>query len=102
MKQILDIYGLKQGDKIVHFNGERIDQWEFLMIHPHNDQYVLLLDTLSQNAFKQYIPNILNTDEWQRDYKIDDVLEQRIAYHNKQIERIKERLDKTKKMIEQV
>lgn len=97
MKQIIDINGLKLGDTIVHFRGEKVDQWEFLMIHPHNDKYVLLLDTLSQDAFKQYIPKMLNTDEWQQDYKIEDILEQRIAYHKKMMKYIKERLDKARK-----
>lgn len=97
MKQITDISELKQGDTIVHFNGERVDHWEFLMIHPHNDLYVLLLDILSQNAFKQYIPNMLNKEEWQMDYTIEDVLVQRIEYHKKQMKHIKERLDKARK-----
>lgn len=97
MKQITDIRDLKPGDHIVHFNGERTDQWEFLMIHPHNDKYVLLLDPLSQDAFKQYIPKLLNNDDWQQDYKIEDILEQRIAYHKKMMKYIKERLDKARK-----
>ena len=63
MKKITRINDLKQGTKIASvYDNEIIKYYEFLMVHPHNESYVLLLESLSQNAYKFYIPNIIGDD----------------------------------------
>ena len=94
MKRIIDIKELKQGDQIVRFDGEKTDYFEFLMIHPNNEHYVLLIESCSQNAIKYYIPNILDNDNWQMDYKFKDILNRECEYYKKCIEQLEERVEK--------
>lgn len=82
MKRITSINDLKQGTKIVHVeDNKNIKYYEFLMVHPHNENYVLLLESLSQNAYKFYIPNIIGDDShFYIEYTEKEVLELRKKY----------------------
>ena len=91
MKQITDITELTPGTRIVEFCGDRTAFWEYLCQHPRNPEYVLLLESLSQNAIKQYIPNLLRSD-WYIDYTFEEIYEKRKEWHLKQIERLNERI----------
>ena len=94
MKQIESIDELKKGDKIVCIWGEMPHFYEFLCIHPHNNNYVLLLDDITKDAPKFYIPNIINQPEWYKDYTLDEVRQKRIEYHEMKISRLKKRMNK--------
>ncbi len=95
MKRIKNIKELPFGTEIVRLNGGNVDYYEFLMVHPHNDSYVLLLESLSQEAKKFYIPRVDNSDEWQTDYTDIELLEYQRNYHlgmaNRKLARIKEK-----------
>lgn len=94
MKQIESINELKNGDKIVCIFGGNPNFYEFLCVHPHNNNYVLLLDGITKDAPKFYIPNIINQPEWYKDYTLDEVREKQIEYHEMKIRKLKERMNK--------
>ena len=81
MKKIEHPKALPVGTKIVNINGDRMNYYEYLGVHPHNEQYVLLLDTLTQDATKFYIPNIENSDKWQIDFTSKDLLKCKYNYY---------------------
>lgn len=86
MKSITDIKELTQGTKIVNLNyyGD-VDYYKFLMVHPYNDEYVLLLDEVTQNAPKFYIPNIINCPSWQIDFTRKDILNYKREYYTRML-----------------
>lgn len=60
IKSVDELKGLEQGTNIVRvLNDERIEYYKFLMVHPYNENYVLLLETASMNAYKFFIPDIM-------------------------------------------
>ena len=92
MKRIKNIKLFSRGTKIVRLYGDSIYYYEYLMEHPHNDQYVLLLDTLTQEAVKIYIPNIEESPNWQTDYTDFDLLNYKYNYHLEKAERIMQQI----------
>ena len=92
MRQITDITELTPGTQIVEFRGDKIVFWEYLCKHPRNPEYVLLLESLSQNAIKQYIPGLLDSKDWYIDYTFEEIYEKQIEWHQGQIERLNSRI----------
>lgn len=43
MKKITSVSKMNMGKKIVHFNGENYTLYEFLMVHPYNDKFIILI-----------------------------------------------------------
>ena len=95
MKNIDNARELSPGTKIVNLNGDTVLYYDFLMIHPHNNEYVLLLDTITKNAIKFYIPRIENSKEWQIDYTESDLLEYRYEYHLEKARKILQKINDT-------
>ena len=58
MKQVTDFKDLKQGDKLVRLTRGKVKFYEFLMVHPHNDEYVLLLNQC-QTVDRLFIPDCI-------------------------------------------
>ncbi len=88
MKRIKNVKELKIGTKMVNIYDGKEDYYEFLMVHPHNDKYVLLLDDLTQNAKKFYIPNIEMSAYWQIDYTRKDLLNYLYNYYLEKADRM--------------
>lgn len=93
MKRITDINELKKGDKIVSFFCGQVCFYTFLCVHPNNDKYVLLIDDLTKDAPKFYINNLIE-NEWYTDYTLNEINKKKIEYHERMIERLKERINK--------
>lgn len=66
--------------------------WEFLMIHPHNENYILALNSWTQSGDKLYIPNILKEEYYVGKYDSCFVAQERIRQYEKQIKRLQERI----------
>lgn len=88
MEKIKEIKELEPGRKLVRFNGIEHGHYEFLMIHPHNKNYVLLLDELDQNAYSFYIPTVLE-GEFYVNYTREDVKKHTIELLESKLERYK-------------
>lgn len=88
MRKITDINTLKQGEPIVFVNGEELRFYEFLMIHPHNERYVLFLNKLSQNAEKFYIYSVLKNIQWLIEFSDYDLCLLQYKYHERELERL--------------
>lgn len=91
MKQITNISELQPSTQIVRLCGDQCTFWEYLCPHPRNPEYVLLLESLSQNAIKQYIPNLLES-EWFIEYTFEEIYEKRKEWHLKQAEKYEKRI----------
>ena len=85
MKSITDIKELTKGTKIVYLEDGFVYYYEFLMVHPHNDEYVLLLDEVTQNAPKFYIPNIINCPSWQIYFTRKDILNYKREHYTRML-----------------
>ena len=93
MRRITDIKELKEGTKIVRVYNGRIDYFSFLMVHPCNEKYVLLMDDLTKDATKFYIPNLLDKHGYfYIDYSRRELLEKEIEEHQKAIDALRRRI----------
>jgi hypothetical protein len=82
---------LKAGDKFVGIENGEAKYYEFLMIHPHNDSYILALDNVVQEGKKIYIPTLIGGGFF-FDYTIDEVNQKKIEQLEAKILRIKKRI----------
>lgn len=82
---------LKAGDKFVDIENGEAKYYEFLMIHPHNDSYILALDDVQQEGKKIYIPTLIGGGFFS-DYTIDEVNQKKIEQLEAKISRIKKRI----------
>lgn len=93
MKQLKDISQLTPGCKITRIHNGESQTWEYLMIHPHNSKYILALNTCTQEAYKIYIPTMLESEHyWVGEYDSDFVLRERIRQYECKIENLKARI----------
>lgn len=92
MEQITDIKELEKGTQIVHLNCGIAEYYEFLMVHPRNSNYVLLLNIASSEARQFYIPKIVYHEDWQINHSAVDVLRYQYDFHMKIASRKLERL----------
>lgn len=99
MKRITDINELKPGDKIWSINTftGNSEIIEFVCIHPHNDGYSVFLD-INYDGMPKFYNKRLTEDEW---YFFDnsntcwnEIHNAKIAWHERKISHIKERLKK--------
>lgn len=91
MRNIKDISELKQGDEVIHFYGDVTTVYEFLMVHSHNDKYVLMFEPASMDAVKVYIPNIVcEKSPYYIDFTWKEVYQHNIEWHERQIKYLKE------------
>lgn len=96
MKQITNISELTPGTPIAQLRGDTCVFWEYLCVHPKNPGYVLLIEGTTQNATKQYIPNLLNSREWQIDYTFEEILEKQRDWYLDQVDKLNERIENGK------
>lgn len=84
---------MKMGKKIVHFNSDNYTLYEFLMVHPYNDKFVILIEKATENPVKQAIVSIMNRDEWQIGYTQEDILRYQLKYYRERRDKIKKKLE---------
>lgn len=84
---------MEMGKKIVHFNGDDYTLYEFLMVHPYNDKFVILIEKATENPVKQAIVSIMNRDEWQIGYTQEDILRYQLKYYRERRDKIKKKLE---------
>ena len=73
--------------------GENYTLYEFLMVHPYNDKFIILIEKATENPVKQSIVGIMNRDEWQVGYTQEDILRHQMKYYKEKREKIKVRLE---------
>lgn len=71
--------------------------YTFLGIHPNNENYVLLLDHITQDAYKKYIPNIIRGEWYVGEYDSNFFCYKKMSHLIKELESIKNRIESNKK-----
>lgn len=100
LRRVKEIKELKQMDQLVSFMGGKPAFYEYLMPHPRNENYVLMLDTLTMDAKKVYIPDIIKEDsmaKWFRYDSIEEVEEKELELLRKRVDDMQSWLSKKKK-----
>ena len=82
---------LKEGDPIVMIDNGEVSYYYFLMIHPNNTNYVLLIDNIDKEGKKIYIPTFIGGGFFYN-YTRKEVYEKRIKQLEDKIERLKNRM----------
>lgn len=89
MEKFKDISQLTEDCTITLIKGGQVQNWKFLMIHPHNDNYILAINASTENADKLYISNLFEENYYVGMYDSVFVLNERIKQYEKKIERLK-------------
>lgn len=88
---------LKKGDLIVEIHCDDVTYWQYLMIHPNNDNYVLMIEGISKDAKKIYIPTLIDGGYF-TDYTLKEVYQKQIEGLEKRISYLKLRINKEDKL----
>lgn len=61
MKQLTkeDIDSMKSGDKFVYVDWQGFREYEYVQVHPHNENYIICLNLSTQEPVRLYIPNMV-------------------------------------------
>lgn len=63
MERFKDLSQLHEGCTIMKIaEGGKLECSDFLMVHPNNEDYILALDSITQNANKIYIPKMIEEE----------------------------------------
>lgn len=89
MEKFKDISQLTEDCTITLIRGGQVQSWKFLMIHPHNDSYILAINASTENADKLYISNLFEENYYVGMYDSVFVLNERIKQYEKEIEYLK-------------
>lgn len=95
MERLNNISQLKKGVRFYIVYKDKISGYEFLCVHPHNENYILALDIITQDAPKLYIPTLLGGEVYVGEYDSKFFLKIEIEYHKKEISSLKERINLT-------
>ena len=72
-------------------NGN-VSIWEFLMIHPHNANYILALNSWTQKGDKLYIPKLFEDNYYVGTYDRQFVMQERIRQYKRKISFLEKRI----------
>lgn len=92
MEKIKNINQLKPGTHFFIVRGDEITGYEYLCVHPHNETYILALNSFTQEGEKHYIPQLLKGEVYVGNYDTKFFTELRIKYYKREIERLEQRL----------
>ena len=83
MERITNINDLKSGQKLISFNRGKVNYYEFLMIHPHNPEYILCLNS-TQDGVKIYSKIVY--ENFFTNYSEEEIFEKLREYYLKESE----------------
>lgn len=97
MERLKDLSQLSQGCNITLLKNGEMHCWEFLMVHPHNKNYILALDSWTQKGDKLYIPQLFEGNYYVGKYDRDFVLQERIKQLKHEISFLERRITRLEK-----
>ena len=92
MEKLKSLDQLKHGDRITMIDGERVEWYEYLGLHPHNRNYIFVIDGFTENGKKLYINNILNTKYYIGETDMKFIMREQLKYYQEQVKKLSEEL----------
>lgn len=83
---------LKLGDRFYLIDGENFYQYEYLCVHPHNRNYILAVDYITQDAKKLYINRLLEGKYYVGTLDKTFVKREELKYHQKKTKELSDEL----------
>lgn len=102
MEKLRSIEQFKSCKNFVIINGENVTMYEFLCIHPHNENYILALERSSMEGKKLYIPNLLGETIYHGEAYVGEfdskfIASRTLAWHKRRVAYWEERLEEVSK-----
>lgn len=95
MEVLKDTSQLTKGCGVTFVKNGIFRYYEYLMVHPNNENYYLFIENLSQEVVRMYVSELLNGDYYIGDYDSVFVNEKMIEFYKRMIHchenRIKEK-----------
>lgn len=92
MEKLKNLSQLSEGCTITRIVDGNYDCWEYLMIHPKNQRYILALNSCTQNADKLYIPDLFKGEYYVGDFDGDFSLRERLKQYELMEQELHERI----------
>ena len=96
MEVLKDISQLTKGYGVTFVNNDDFHYYQYLMVHPNRDTYLLLIDSWSQEVVRIHINNLLSGDYYVGKYDQIFVLEKRKDFFKRMIKNCDKRIEKLK------
>lgn len=92
MEKLKEFSQLSDGCTITKIKDGEFKCWEYLMIHPKNQRYILALNSCTQNADKLYIPDLFEGYYYVGDFDGDFSLRERLKQYELMEQELHERI----------
>ena len=96
MEILKDITQLSKGCSVTFIKNDEVQNYEYLMVHPHCETYYLFIDNLSQEVVRIYINDLLSGDYYVGKYDRIFVMEKRKDFFRRMIKNCDKRIEELK------
>lgn len=97
MERFKDLSQLHEGCTIMKIaEGGKLEFSDFLMVHPSNEDYIFVLDSVTQDANKLYIPLMIHEEYYVGEYDQAFVTAKRIEALEFEVKRLQLRINMLK------
>nr|DAV84273.1 MAG TPA: hypothetical protein [Caudoviricetes sp.] len=96
MEVLKDKSQLTKGCGVTFIKNDIFHFYEYLMVHPNRETYLLFIDNWSQEVVRIHINNLLSGDYYVGKYNQIFVLEKRKDFFKRMVKNCDERIEKLK------
>lgn len=96
MEILKDITQLSKGCSVTFIKNDEVQNYEYLMIHPHSETYFLFLENWSQEVVRIHVNKLLGGDYYVGEYDSIFVLEKKKDFFMRKIKNCDKRIEELK------
>lgn len=100
MEVLKDTSQLTKGCGVTFVKNGIFRYYEYLMVHPNNENYYLFIENLSQEVVRIYIGELLGGDYYTGEYDSVFVNEKRIEFYKRKIQCLENRIKEKRNLNE--
>lgn len=89
-----EVRGLKPNQRLIKLSSGKVEYYYFLCVHPHNDKYVILVNSCEEPE-RFYHTNII--DNFATDYTEKDIISYRTEYHTRKLKELEQAMSELEK-----
>lgn len=96
MEILKDITQLSKGCSVTFIKNDEVQNYEYLMVHPHRETYFLFLENWSQEVVRIHVNKLLGGDYYVGKYDSIFVLEKKKDFFMRKIKNCDKRIEELK------
>ena len=88
-----EVRGLKPNQRLIKLSSGKVEYYYILCVHPHNDKYVILMNSCEEPK-RFYYTNII--DNFATDYTEKDIISYRKEYYTRKLKELEQAISELK------